>query len=145
MHDAPTLRRLVPGDDALALRVARDVHERSDVDPAAIAAFLTDPLCLWVVSLDDDEPLGAALGHVLRRPHSLRADALLYEVDVRAPWRRRGVGRRLVESFVAAARGAGAAEVWVPTTRSDAAALALYLRCGFTPLHADDTLLARAT
>jgi ribosomal protein S18 acetylase RimI-like enzyme len=127
------------GHVLLALQAVRDVHERA-CDPAALAEFLADPSRWMILAIEGERVVGSLNGHSLRHPHRREPQFLLYEIDVRAECRRRGVGRALVEAFLAGARRAGAFEVWVPTNASNAAATALYRRCGLTRQNPDDVL-----
>ena len=55
------------------------------------------------------------------------------EVGVAERWRRRGVGRRLVEALLAHARTLGCEEVWVATEHDNVAAQQLYASTGGKP------------
>jgi len=134
--------RIGPGDVGLARQAVRDVHERASVDDAELAPFLADSRNHLHVAVHAGEVVGSLNGYALRHPGRRKPQFLLYEIDVRANWRRRGIATRLVESFLAAARDAGAFEVWVLTNASNDAAMALYRRCGFARRNADDVMFS---
>jgi len=54
--------------------------------------------------------------------------------------RGRGLGKRLLENLLAAARQAGFAEVWLETNSVLTAAITLYRRYGFQPIPGNDLL-----
>ena len=113
--------------------------EGGDPDPAAIAEFLADPDCYLVVAVEDGVVVGTLDGYGLRQPHLRRPQFLLYEIDVAVEYRRRGIGRALVDAFADEARKRDAEVIWVLTHRSNAAAVALYRGCGFAPDEQSDT------
>lgn len=79
-----------------------------------------------------DESDGSIVGHlqlVRTGPNALEIKSLA----VREGSRRLGVGRRLVERAVAAARTEGARTVSVTTATADLDNLRFYQRCGFRP------------
>jgi GNAT superfamily N-acetyltransferase len=86
--------------------------------------------------------VGSLNGYALRPPQRREPQFLLYEVDVRRGHRKRGIGRALVERFMAEARTAGAFEVWVLSNVSNKAAMAMYTGCGLRREHRDDVMLS---
>lgn len=62
---------------------------------------------------------------------ALGGDAEIMTIGVAAPWRRLGIGARLLDSLVATARRARAARVFLEVRASDEAAQRLYARAGF--------------
>lgn len=125
---------------ALALVAVAEVHGRSPCDDAAVAEFVADPNRWLLLAVQGGRVIGSLNGHALRHPHRREPQFLLYEIDVRPEARRRGVGTALVRAFVDGAREAGAFEVWIPTNESNAAAMALYERCGMRRKNRDDVL-----
>jgi ribosomal-protein-alanine N-acetyltransferase len=80
-----------------------------------------------VARLSGDPP--AVVGYVCRW---LAAGELhLLNVAVHPDWRRRGIGRRLVEHVLEEARGAGAKRAFLEVRRYNVPAIALYERLGF--------------
>lgn len=59
-------------------------------------------------------------------------EAEILSIGVGGTWQRHGVGRRLVEGLMRAGAKAGARRIFLDVAPSNAAALALYSRCGFT-------------
>jgi len=58
-------------------------------------------------------------------------EAHVFRISVATPWRRQGIGARLLDGLVAWAREVGAHAVVLEVRESNAAALALYAREGF--------------
>ncbi len=74
-----------------------------------------------------------------------RVDSASYpahlHIGIAAPWRGHGLGRRLLEAFLAQARAAGVRGVHLETTSQNVAACRLYERLGFRLLDARPTRL----
>lgn len=134
--------RAGPEHADVAARAIREVHERSPLDVAALAAFLADRSCMLLVAVAEGDVVGSLNGHALRHPQRRDPQFLLYELDVKPAWRRRGIATSLVAAFVSAARAEGAFEVWLGTNTSNAAAMATYRRCGFERRNQDDAMLS---
>lgn len=135
LADAADLRRLLPDAPEVEL-----LHRPSQ---AALNA-MADPL--WG---DATRRGRAALLARIRRPHRLGllgvggepaagglvvADgdlAGLFALRTQAPFRRRGLGRRLVAGLVGWALGQGAGRVYLQVEEENAPALALYRSVGF--------------
>jgi len=99
---------------------------------------------LSIVAVGGDEVVGSLNGYSLRHPNSRQPQFLLYEIDVKKQYRRRGVGAALVAAFVSEAQASGAFEVWVLTNHSNEAAMGMYRRCGFARRNPDDVMLSIA-
>lgn len=109
-------------DDATALDVwfiaqGRRAH--------AAAAFLADERVLAVGAFVDGDLVGGAWGHVLARPDGPPM-ALLYDLEVEAAHRRKGIGQALVDAFRGEAERAGCATCWVVAEGSNRVATSLY-------------------
>ena len=57
-----------------------------------------------------------------------------YEIGVAESSRRRGIGRRLVNTLKSVCRDEDVMKMWVPTGRSNVAATRLYASTGAVPL-----------
>jgi len=130
------------GDLVLAREAIAYVHQRPDASDAAISSFLNDSACCLMLAVADGRVVGSLYGYLLRRPHQSKPQFLLYEIDVAAAHRRRGIGHALVTAFTAAARAAAAVEIWVLSNESNRAALNLYVKCGYRRVNEDDVMLS---
>jgi ribosomal protein S18 acetylase RimI-like enzyme len=119
-----------------------ELHERKTFDRDAMLKFLSDPANYLFLALEGERVAGSLFGYSLVHPPMRAPQFLLYEIDVRPQSRRRGIGKALVEAFIAEARAAGAFEVWVITNRSNAAAMAMYAACALRRENPDDVMLA---
>ena len=120
------IRRLGPGDEHL-VRVLGEERALETVDAAAL---LADPWVRLLVAFEGGVPAGFAFAYVLPRRRAPRRSLLLYEIDVAEPYRRRGIGRALMDAVAAEGRAAGCDEGWVLTDADNEAALALYASAG---------------
>ncbi|AYG65606.1 MULTISPECIES: GNAT family N-acetyltransferase [unclassified Rhizobium] len=87
---------------------------------------------LFVAVDGDNKPFGFLAG--------LRKDGSIYiaEIDVIRRWQKRGVGRRLMETAIAAARAQGASGVTLTTDRQVAFNAPFYASVGFRILEGED-------
>jgi len=111
-----TVRRLGPGDEAVVERLATR-------EPRT--ALLSDERTVFLAAFDGDEPVGFAFGYELPRRHGRPTELFVYELGVDERYRRRGIGRRLMEELL---RGRAAA--FVLTEPDNEAANALYASLG---------------
>ena len=61
-----------------------------------------------------------------------------YEIGVAPSHRRRGIGRRLINTLKSVCREENAMKMWVPTNRANIAATGLYASTGAVPLPSGD-------
>ena len=114
-------------DLALAERIHSDAFGSAAWDRKALAEILAMPHAGGLVAVDPSSaaPLGFLL-HLMVVP-----EAELLTVAVPHAARRRGVGRALVEAFLALATASGATRALLEAAEDNRAALALYGRLGF--------------
>jgi len=117
------MRVLAPGDEAVVERLATR-------EPRT--ALLQDPRTIFLVAFDGDEPVGFVLAYALPRRHGLNLTLCVYEVDVNAAYRRRGIGGRLLRELEEVARQRGIEEGFVLTDADNTAAMRLYESVGGT-------------
>jgi ribosomal protein S18 acetylase RimI-like enzyme len=99
-------------------------------DRAATRAYLADRRNVLFLAYSGDNPIGFLRGTTLRQLHTRRPQMFLYEIGVRSGFRRRGVGRCLIERLLAYCRARGFDEVFVLTSPSNRAAVGLYRATG---------------
>jgi len=117
--------RIVGRDEAGLLdRVADDVFD-DEINAHSLAAFLGDPRHVLAVAVDEGTVVGMAMGVECFHPDKA-PQLFINEVAVALTHRRRGVGRRLVETLLATAKARGCSCAWVGTETDNAAANALY-------------------
>lgn len=123
----PTWRiaRSTAVDDALLARLNHDWP----TEPWALEqaqAFVANPDNLLLLATTPDLICGIVIAHRLQRLDALRAEVLLYSIDVHEAMRRQGIGHALVNATTAWAEELSADCTWVLTERSNHAAMALY-------------------
>lgn len=155
-----SIRRLGPGDRAILELLARedpdfDLDERSEPRPplpeAQADAYLQNPAVLhWIATAGETITGFLYCLHIPLRSGAGQ-ELLLYEIGVRKAWRRRGVGRALLQKMEQWMRESGVSEVWV--LADNQAAVAFYQALGFAaaepepgdlPTHAGPVYLIRS-
>jgi GNAT superfamily N-acetyltransferase len=133
-----SIKRLGPGDEAILELLARedadfDLEGRGEplepLKPIMAQRYLATPAVLHWVAVEGEVitgflyclhlPLRSGDGHEL----------LLYEIGVRLSWRRRGVGRALLNHMEAWMQSNGVGVVWLGADNQ--VAVDFYRACGF--------------
>lgn len=125
------IERVRSFDDALLARLNRDWPDEPWVMEQA-QTFVANPDNLLLLAATPDLIYGIVIAHRLQRLDALRAEVLLYSIDVLEAMQRQGIGRALVDATTAWAREFNADCTWVLTERSNQAAMALYRAAGGT-------------
>ena len=102
--------------------------------------FLRDNRNILIVAEANDQPVGQALGYILQGWDARAPKLFLYSVDVVESHRRRGVGRRLIESFREVGRQSGCEEMFVFTNVANQPAMRFYESLGGTRSNPDDVM-----
>jgi GNAT superfamily N-acetyltransferase len=129
MNSGVDVRELGPGDEELLHRALRTFK---DVDAAAPDLFLNDPRTHAFVALDEGDVIGWCFGYELFRPEG-RWMMVLHGIDVRQERRREGVGRALLDRFVALAHAKGHDKMWLLVDAGNDVARRLYEGAGIEP------------
>ncbi len=139
------VRRLGPADAALAVRVVEELKFPGDgvvgvtVVPEYFRDFLSDDQRYFLACFSEGEPVGYLFAYRLARFDGRAPSVFVYEVAVAEAFRRKGFGRALMEESKRLARTDGCAKMFVPTSRGNAAAMALYRAAGGTEGEAGGT------
>jgi ribosomal protein S18 acetylase RimI-like enzyme len=120
------IRKLEPDDVELLDAGIRVLKGRSSPAPEM---FLRDPHAHAFVAIDDDAVVGCAYGYELFRPDGFWM-IILYDLGAAEPYRQDGLGREMLDAFVAFARGKGHEKMWLFTDAGNAAAKRLYEGAG---------------
>ena len=117
------IERLGPDDVERGLAL----EELLDDPPlaAATARFLQEAGHHLLVAFEGDVPVGMVTGVEMTHPDK-GTEMFLYELGVAEAFRRRGIGRALVDRLADIARSAGCYGMWVLTDHENAAAIATY-------------------
>lgn len=91
--------------------------------------FLAAPGHLMLIAYADGAPAGMVSGIEMLHPDK-GTEMCLYELSVDEPYRRRGIGRALVEALREVARERGCYDLWVGVDTDNDAALATYHSAG---------------
>ncbi len=121
-----SVHRLTSVDEHLAQHLNRLFDEGMFWDHTQGRLFFSDPSNLLLVAFWNDQPCGFATAYRLQRFDHRRAEVNLHEIGVDERYQRRGVGSALVAEVNRWAREMNAAETWVVTEPTNAAARALY-------------------
>ena len=129
------IRRLGPGDLS-AMRdlngLFADVFEMqreylgAPPDDDYLRERLSDPTFIAIVACDRAQMIGGLCAYELRKFEQRRSEIYIYDLAVRAPWRRRGVATALIEDVRSLASACGAWTVFVQSDWGDEAPVALY-------------------
>ena len=121
--------RLLRAEEAHVLEnVAPDVFDHA-VDPMQSAAFFADPRHHLAVALDGALVVGMA--SAVEYYHPDKPPALwVNEVGVAPDYRRRQLGKRLMDTLLKHGRSLGCTEAWVGTELENEAARRLYEASG---------------
>ncbi len=125
------VRRLSVGDEAMVEAFATR-EPRTDL--------LRDDRTIFLAAFDGDEPIGFVLAYELPRRHGDAAMLFVYEVDVAAAYRRRGVATALMRELERLARERGIGEAFVLTDEENEPAMRFYESLGGVRERADDVL-----
>lgn len=91
--------------------------------------FLSEPGHHLLLARVDGTPAGFVTGVEIAHPDK-DVEMLLYELGVDEAFRRRGIGRELVQALLALASKRGCRAMWVPIDADDAVAEATYRSAG---------------
>lgn len=122
--------RILRSDDVAVLRdVAPGVFD-SALDEAATREFLSDTRHHLAVALDDSTVVGMITAVHYIHPDKPVPELWINELGVALPYRRRGIGRKLVEEMLRHATELGCTNAWVLTGTGNENARQLYAACG---------------
>ena len=116
------------------------LREAGEQDPRPNAGFFKDPKNVLLVAYTDGQLSGFLWAHILDSPHTPDPKVLLYSIDVLGPFRRRGIATRLIRYLKEIARTCGCRGMFVPTSKSNLAAVALYQTTGGIAKNDDDVV-----
>ena len=93
---------------------------------SSIASELNNPLALWLVAVED----GDLIGYI--GSQSVMGESDMMNVAVHPDYRRKGIGKELVEALVASLKENGVYSLTLEVRASNEPAISLYDQLGFT-------------
>lgn len=103
--------------------------------------FFEDEKNIMLVSRTDGAVSGFLWAYILDSPNSpFPKLLLLYSIDVFEPFRRRGIATLLIQHLKEIARAHNCHKMWVPTSKTNLAAVALYRGTGGIAQNDDDVM-----
>jgi aminoglycoside 3-N-acetyltransferase I len=137
---APERIHRLGSDDIALLRRMNELFAREfDDAPSYLGAPPAEGYCrdvlaqahvIALVSIVDDEVVGALVAYQLPKLEQARSEVYLYDLAVARAHRRRGIATRLIERLQSIARERGAWVVFVQADHGDDPAVALYTKLG---------------
>jgi ribosomal protein S18 acetylase RimI-like enzyme len=128
---------LRPGESQLGVETIRRL-KAPDGYPTPTDSYFETFLCkpenVFIVAADDTVPVGYVVAHLLDRIDRDQRMMFFYEIGVQESYRRRGIGRRMIDLLKLVCREEHVMKMWVPTGRSNIAATRLYASTGAAPL-----------
>ncbi len=118
---------LGPGDEAEVFAAAALFD--GPADERSTRRFLNKDGHHLLVAYEQDHPAGFVSGVEVTHPDK-GTEMFLYEIAVEEKFRRRGLGRALVETLASLAKERGCYGMWVLTDPENKAALATYEHSG---------------
>ena len=118
------IRSLLPGDDALVMRVAEDVFDEP-VRTDRLAAYLATPSHFMIVAMVENVVVGQCAAVIHRHPDKV-SELYIDEVGVSPAFQRQGIARKMLDAMFTLGREHGCGEAWVGTEPDNEPARALY-------------------
>lgn len=116
---------------AAVSRVMADAFgEGAGTSTQRMQALLADDRFWLYAAFDGDIPVAGLSAHVLPMTREDGCELFVYDIAVAAGYRRRGIGRRLMQAAIEDARAAGLLGTFVPAEADDPDALDFYRGIG---------------
>jgi aminoglycoside 3-N-acetyltransferase I len=133
-----TVKRLGSNDQLDARRLFTLLAEVFEETRAPLSdSYLHELLCrkdFWALAaFAGDDIIGGATAHTLPMTRAETAEMFIFDVAVRGPHRKKGIGRRLLTALRMRASEAGIHELFVAADNADEHALDFYRRLGGVP------------
>jgi ribosomal protein S18 acetylase RimI-like enzyme len=122
------VRRIGPGEEAIVLGAPELFDEI--LEPAGVRAYLGDDRNMFLMAFEDGAAIGFLRGTEMDQLKSERRQMFLYEIEVAERFRRQGVARALISTFLSYCRERRFEEAFVFTDPSNTAAVGLYVSTG---------------
>lgn len=99
-------------------------------DEAQILRMTEDDRTYLFIAVENENPVGYSLAYRFPYFYGEKSHAYLYDIEVPEEHRRKGVGRKLIDSALAALKSDGCGEMWLGTATGNQEGQALFGRTG---------------
>ena len=130
-------RRLSASDLELVLHL-NETYRQGFASPEAARAFLAQPQNWLFACVEEGRILGFCQGYVCARLNGAGGLLYVHELTVLPAYRRRGIGKTMLDMLKIFCRLSGIRRVFLITQRSNLPAVALYEAARGRPAHTDD-------
>lgn len=113
----------------LAQELASEFLSEASIPPGRLEELLEDGRCIVLAATLGERPIGYLVAYCFPSLSGERL-AYLYDIEVREAWRRRGVGRSLVQLLIETCKAAGVESVWVGSSLTNGPACNLWSSTG---------------
>jgi aminoglycoside 3-N-acetyltransferase I len=132
------VKRLTSNDRDRARRLFRVMAEVFTEECAALSDGYLDQLLLrkefWALAaFAGDDIIGGVTAHTLPMTRTESSEVFIYDIAVQSEYRRKGVGRRLLQALCEQASEHGIQPMFVSVDNGDVDALDFYRSLGGTP------------
>jgi len=131
-----TIRRLGPGDEAIVVRLGGE----RPLTHAQAADLLADERTVYLVAFDEEEPVGYAFAHHLRRRRGDPSQLFVYDLEVNESRRRHGIATALMRRLEQISREHGIRTGFVLTNSSNDPAMSFYRSLAGVRPNEDDVM-----
>lgn len=124
------VKRITLADDQEQISAELDKSQWETVTQSAdleqLQVFLSDKKNILLLAYDEDQVAGMVVAHQLDKLDKRKSEILLYEIEVKPTFRRRGIGKKLIEKLFDVAKESRSGEVWVLTEAENRCANGFY-------------------
>lgn len=124
-----TIKRLGPGDAGIHCQVSMQYKER-EITLEYSERFLADEWNYLVIALSENEVVGFVLAYEMQRVDMDRPMVMLYEIETREDYRRKGIGRAMMNELCGICRDRNALKMFVVTDSRNEPAKGFYSSTG---------------
>lgn len=126
----PTIHHITPANTALLANVDPDIFDH-EIDPANLAAYITDPRHAMFVAVEDGLVVGQIRGSVHLQPDRA-SDLYIDNLGTAPALQRRGIAAAMMKAMLAWGEAQGCTYAWVATETDNEQAKGFYAAQRFT-------------
>ncbi len=125
------IKKLNSTETALAIELIEMFGTDNETDSMASAEYVSAMLCRAdfhvIAAFADNSLIGGLTAYEMKMFKGETTEMFLYEIEVRESYRRRGIGKKLIEALQKICAEKGIVQMFVGTEKDNLAARRLYL------------------